>query len=86
MCVRLVCADSNVFACGRMFDCLKVYVCVFECACECVPVCTGQCLCDRMFLCLFAGGPSQRLPQGLGGETAAGVRTEALNSARYHND
>ncbi|XP_076453000.1 18S rRNA (guanine-N(7))-methyltransferase-like isoform X2 [Babylonia areolata] len=38
----------------------------------------------KMFLCLFAGGASQRLPQGLGDESASGVRTEASNSAREH--
>ncbi|KAL8574236.1 18S rRNA (guanine1575-N7)-methyltransferase [Nucella lapillus] len=36
----------------------------------------------KMFLCLFAGGASQSLPQGLGTESTSGIKTQASNSAR----
>lgn len=36
----------------------------------------------KMFLCLFAGGASQQLPQGLGTGEESGVRADAANSAR----
>lgn len=36
----------------------------------------------KMFLCLFAGGATQQLPQGLGTEQEAGARTDAAFNAR----